>query len=779
MINSKLKRCFGALLAGVLTLTAAPFTVYGNEPADSFIILEETDEALFGLEVESPLIEDESIPFITDDGTSDEPAETKDQTAGIEEMLTEEIVLCDENALPENDELLEGYLKEEIEKELGNEYINNDTVARGDVLSPFSKAVYDRLVPEIRKAANGQLATAAFAVSIDPEKYLTDGSGGYYSAAQLGISDVNSLTYALKYAYMDKVSYDFIRIHEALLADLPYDLYWYDKTAGLTYSEGVSPSYKVEDGVSKVKLRLNLTVSMNVAAAYSKTGVKRTYEINTRLTSKAANTVTNARAVVNANAQKNDYEKLKAYNDWICSNVDYNYQALNNGAAYGDPWQLIYVFDKDPSTKVVCEGYSKAFKLLFDMSSFSHPEMDCYISTGKMNNGNHMWNTVLMNDGKYYLVDVTNCDKGAIGYPYYLFLTGYSGVVGSVDSGFYVSCNGKKITYLYDENHLRQYSRAERSISAAKYDPKNAKPAPTATPTPTPIPTPKPTPKPVVTPAPVPIIPKKSLNDTGKEISVECSSAVYSKAGAFPKVKVTYEGKTLKEGFDYKLSYINNKKVGDESSSKPPKVKIIGIGDFAGTITRTFTVNKADRSQIRLVAADKVYKNKPGNYKVIPKLTEAGKTLGKGKDVNKFSKNDFSYYYADTGLIIPEDESVPINTLIEVRLTAEIPESSPFEAGIETFTARYRLISSDVRLNKALVTVRSPGYISYVSGEEIRINPEDLVVSLGDRSLTANDYEISLIVINAKKTSARVTVKGRGDFGGSKTKTIKLKAVKE
>ena len=244
-------------------------------------------------------------------------------------------------------------------------------------------------------------------------------------------------------------------------------------------------------------------------------------------------------------------------------------------------------------------------------------------------------------------------------------------------------------------------------------------------------------------------------------------------------MKVTYEGKILKEGFDYKLTYINNKKIADENSPKPPKVKIRGIGDFTGTITRTFSVNKADRSKIRLVVTDKVFKNKPGNYKVIPKLTEAGKTLSIGKDVNKFTNKDFKYYYADTGIEIPEDESVPINTLIEVRLTTGIPESSPFEAGVETFIARYRLISSDVRLNKASVTVRSPGYVSYVSGEEIVIKPEDLTVSLGGRILTKNDYEISLVVINAKKTSARVTLKGRGDFGGSKTKTVELKAVKE
>lgn len=45
------------------------------------------------------------------------------------------------------------------------------------------------------------------------------------------------------------------------------------------------------------------------------------------------------------------------------------------------------------------------------------------MSDGKESEG-HMWNHVRMDDGKIYLVDVTNCDSNSVGYPYKLFLAG-------------------------------------------------------------------------------------------------------------------------------------------------------------------------------------------------------------------------------------------------------------------------------------------------------------------------------------------------------------------
>ena len=742
-------KIFLAMMTAALTSSVITPCVYGNEPAD-LLVTKDSDEA-----------------FFDPDGVYD---------------IKEELI-CTEDALPDNDELLEGYLEEKIREEANGDEPMNDRRARRENLSMANKVVYDALAEYVKTVAEGDLESTEFSpIIVDPELFITDGTKGYYSASELGISDVSDSMAA--FAYFEKVGLDIGSVLKSILADMPYDLYWYDKTAGTYIATGASAVTITENDEKKIKVVPRYSLKMYVASAYSASAEKKTYRVNTSKVRKASGAVSKAKSVVISNLMKSDYEKLKAYNDWICDNVDYNFSAAGGKVDFGDPWQLIYVFDDDPKTKVVCEGYSKAFKLLCDLSEFNDPDTDCYLMIGDMNGGAHMWNSVLMDDGRYYLVDVTNGDKGTIGYQYKLFLAGYSGVVGSADKGFYVTCGTKKVTYEYSADTIRMYSRTERSISESNYDPSRILPRPKPTPSPTPKPTVTPTPKPTVTPTPVPTtapVPedKISLEDPDSGIKIECTSAAYSKAGAIPRVRVTYKDMVLKEGFDYTLSYSNNKKVADKDSPAPPTVSIKGMDDFAGTVKRTFAVEKADHSAVSLVAADKIYKDKPGYFKVTPKLTEAGKALSKTKDVNRFTKNDFRYYYADTGIEIPDNESVPINTEIEVRITVTFSESGPFEAGTETFSTRYRLIESDVSLKRASVKAAYPGYITYASGEDIVIRPDDLTVMLAGEPVDPDDYIISSVVVNAKKTSAKVTVTGKGYFGGSKKKTVKLKAVRE
>ena len=64
---------------------------------------------------------------------------------------------------------------------------------------------------------------------------------------------------------------------------------------------------------------------------------------------------------------------------------------------------------------MVCEGYSKAFKYLCDLTwTGSDSEVACYLPTGTMDGGDHMWNIVSIG-GVNYLTDITNCDSGTIG----------------------------------------------------------------------------------------------------------------------------------------------------------------------------------------------------------------------------------------------------------------------------------------------------------------------------------------------------------------------------
>ena len=254
-----------------------------------------------------------------------------------------------------------------------------------------------------------------------------------------------------------------------LLAHHPYELYWFDKS----FSEGairVKYSYGT-DGQQTVMVGdfvIMMAVSQDYAVTDAATQQYYLYSPDTAKTGAATAAAAKAAEVVAKNQGKGTYGKLVAYREYITKAVDYNFDVANTANyPYGDPWQLIYVFDGDPDTNVVCEGYSKAFKYLCDLTwTGSDPEVKCYLAVGKMDGGDHMWNIVSIG-GANYLTDITNCDSGTFGAPDQLFLCG---VRGGVDSGYIADLTGGAVTYVYDNETLALYDK-ELVLSATKYSP--------------------------------------------------------------------------------------------------------------------------------------------------------------------------------------------------------------------------------------------------------------------------------------------------------------------
>lgn len=100
-------------------------------------------------------------------------------------------------------------------------------------------------------------------------------------------------------------------------------------------------------------------------------------------------------------AGSNRYDQLAFVHDWLTHNNLYNSYAAGLGSPVGDstPWEAVSALDT--SLSPVCEGYSRAFKLVCDAL-----EIPCVLVTG----GDHMWNCVQMEDGAWYAVDVTYDD---------------------------------------------------------------------------------------------------------------------------------------------------------------------------------------------------------------------------------------------------------------------------------------------------------------------------------------------------------------------------------
>lgn len=397
-----------------------------------------------------------------------EDEKEKDEEA-VQTIEGEEIIISTEDIfadLPDNDELFAGY----VEKMFYDDGISTYANWGAERLEGTEKQIYDILKNAVTEIAAGKRSSTKITI---PVKSLT-GVKTEWTAADAGVS-VDPLTKEAMSAITQKIV-DIHKVLSYLMVDCPYELYWYKKSGGGTTMDG--PLFT--RGSGKVTVSGELTFSMSVVNAYQGSAE---YTMNTQKAESVQTAVNNAKAIVTKYAGEADEDKLRAYMDEICALVSYNDDAAESGYVekygYGDPWQLIYVFDGDRSTNVVCEGYAKAFQYLCDLSSFAG-DVTCYTVSGIMAGGTgagrHMWNIVTLEE-KNYLVDVTNCDQGTVGYPDHLFLAGGSG---DKNSGYTVF----GVRYLYNDDTMSMYDDV-LILASSNYKPKinptfNAIPTPEA-----------------------------------------------------------------------------------------------------------------------------------------------------------------------------------------------------------------------------------------------------------------------------------------------------------
>lgn len=394
--------------------------------------------------------------------------------------------------VPEDDSaaLLEGYLYQvngldvpEVVKAEGSGNTASRPATYAVALNDVTNNIYRRLVPEIKKIAAGESASATIVITDMPITY-TQGDLGHITIIE---GDALSEAASARIGELFGADVNHDALLSKLLANMPYELYWFDKTNGMAIS------YDIEADENTVTIPY-IVVGFCVADAYrdttkyvvnekgeqildeDKNPVPDYTAINTTKTGAAKTAAATAAQVVAENQGKGAYSKLVAYREYITKAVDYNFDVANTANyPYGDPWQLIYVFDGDDTTNVVCEGYSKAFKYLCDLTwTGSDPEVVCYLPTGTMDGEDHMWNIVSIG-GVNYLTDITNCDSyadgtAAIGYPDQMFLCG---AAGGVDEGYTVDILGqRKVLYTYDDKGTKSiYDDRELVLSATKYSP--------------------------------------------------------------------------------------------------------------------------------------------------------------------------------------------------------------------------------------------------------------------------------------------------------------------
>lgn len=307
-------------------------------------------------------------------------------------------------------------------------------------LTGTNLTLYRRLKADCAKIANGTETVSVF---------------DYGDVGGMGITYANGKLYGI----------DTGMILFALLTDCPYELFWFNKVKGWRYEY-------LQSGGTVTNIRFVMPVIQAYALDGPEPGTAYTNQSDAAKIRAANSALQNAQAVVRQNSGKSDYEKLAAYKDYICSQVSYNRTAADTkDYPYGDPWQMVYVFDNNPSTNVVCEGYAKAFKYLCDLSSFSS-NIECYLANGTADGGDHMWNLVRV-DGRSYLVDVTFLDTGGQSSDWFL-----AGAPNATGDGF--TTPARSVSYRYRNEMKSLFGSGLLTLAPTGLS------APTPTPTPTP-----------------------------------------------------------------------------------------------------------------------------------------------------------------------------------------------------------------------------------------------------------------------------------------------------
>ena len=320
----------------------------------------------------------------------------------------------------------------------------------GEAFSGQTAALYQAFVAEIHKIAVGERASASIDIWITS---VGTGEPIVWTAAELGVDTITDTV------FREQVQSMVILFYYAFKADCAWDLYWHNVASGFRFGWSKTIS---SDG--KTASLYKLTIKISVDTAYQNGDE---FTMNTTIGQRVVTAGNTARGIVEQYKNASDYNKLRGYNSAICSMVTYDHdaaEALGAGAIdHGDPWQLIWAFDNDDTTNIVCEGYSKAFQHLCDLTTFASSKVRSIIVSGNAG-GAHMWNLVRMEDDRTYLMDVTWSDGyGESGGSYESFF------LKTADGGSYPSFEFYNGTRTYDEEIQQLYGEEKLTVSSQAY----------------------------------------------------------------------------------------------------------------------------------------------------------------------------------------------------------------------------------------------------------------------------------------------------------------------
>ena len=142
------------------------------------------------------------------------------------------------------------------------------------------------------------------------------------------------------------------------------------------------------------------------------------YYVNDSLLASAREAYNNAKEVARSTEGMSELDKMAYFRDYLVNTSEYDYDTFEYDTnceslsscdykKYTKPHNFINIFDNNPDTKVVCDGYAKSFLLLCDLAGIEN----CYYTDGTEDGRPHAWNKYYKGN-EIYLIDITFYKSG-------------------------------------------------------------------------------------------------------------------------------------------------------------------------------------------------------------------------------------------------------------------------------------------------------------------------------------------------------------------------------
>ncbi|MFR0614094.1 hypothetical protein ACLUXJ_06950 [Lactobacillus porci] len=273
-----------------------------------------------------------------------------------------------------------------------------------------------------------------------------------------------------------------------------------------------------------------------------------------------------------------------------------------------------------------------------------------------------------------------------------------------------LAANGKIIWYTYDGSEIGFYAISQTNLSDHK-----------------------------VTRISVPMdkVTISGLNDeytyTGSEIKPRCT--------------LTYEGQTLEEGKDYRISYSHNIDAGEAS------ITLTGMNSFKGTVTRNFNIEPKSVKNLSISLPKSSYTFTGYYVDPEPIVHDGTKLLDSKRDYRIFYDNDLE----------------PGTATLTIRGRGNYDGDKSINYKIIGKASSTTHASARTSLQKATVSKLLAAYD--FTGKAIK---PTITLKLNGKTLVKNkDYKVSY-QNNSKLGKATVTITGIGQYTGKIKKTFKI-----